>query len=80
MDNALPAAQAIANMGQPLYRKAEPTGYSNNGEEWLSSAGLLARINFAVALSGNQMNGIKIDQDRYAEQAKNTGAPEWQRR
>ncbi len=80
MDNALPAAQAIANMGQPLYRKSEPTGYSNNGEEWLSSAGLLARINFAVALSGNKINGIKIDQDRYAEQAKNTGAPEWQRR
>ena len=80
MDNALPAAQAIANMGQPLYRKSDPTGYSNNGEEWLSSAGLLARINFAVALSGNKLGGIKIDQDRYAEQAKNTGAPEWQRR
>lgn len=80
IDNALPAAQAIANMGQPLYRKSEPTGYSNNGEEWVSSAGLLARMNFAVALSGNKIGGIKIDRDRYAEQARNTGAPEWQRR
>ncbi len=80
MDNAQPAAQAIANMGQPLYRKAEPTGYSNNGEEWVSSAGLLARMNFAVALSSNKIGGIKIDKDRYAEQARNTGAPDWQRR
>lgn len=80
IDNTLPAAQAIANMGQPLYRKQEPTGYSNNGEEWLNSAGLLARINFAVALSENKLPGVTIDKDRYATLAKNTGAPEWQRR
>jgi uncharacterized protein (DUF1800 family) len=80
LTNTLPAAQAIANMGQPLYRKAEPTGYSNNGEEWLNSAGLLARINFAVALSENKMPGVKIDAAQYAAVAKNMGAPEWQRR
>jgi len=80
LTNTLPAAQAIAGMGQPLYRKQEPTGYSNNGEEWLNSAGLLARINFAVALSENKLPGIRIDKDRYAELAKSMGAPEWQRR
>jgi uncharacterized protein (DUF1800 family) len=80
IENALPAAQAIANMGQPLYRKQEPTGYSNNGDEWLNSAGLLARINFALALSENKLPGIKIDKDRYNAMAKNMGAPEWQRR
>ncbi|MEO5951380.1 MAG: DUF1800 domain-containing protein, partial [Chloroflexia bacterium] len=80
LTNTLPAAQAIAGMGQPLYRKQEPTGYSNNGEEWLNSAGLLARINFAVALSENKLQGVTIDKDRYAELAKSMGAPEWQRR
>ncbi len=78
--SAIPASQAIANMGQPLYRKQEPTGYSNNGEEWVNSAGLLARMNFAIALSENKINGVKIDKDKYATTAKSMGAPEWQRR
>ncbi|WP_051669585.1 DUF1800 domain-containing protein [Bryobacter aggregatus] len=78
--NAVPASQAIANMGQPLYRKQEPTGYSNNSEEWVNSAGLLARMNFAIALSNNKINGVSIDKDRYAEIARSTGAPEGQRR
>ncbi len=80
LTNAMPAAQAIAQMGQPLYRKQEPTGYSNNGEEWLNSAGLLARINFSVALSENKLQGIRIDKDKFSTMAKNMGAPEWQRR
>ena len=78
--SALQLTQAIANMGQPLYRKVEPTGYSNNGEDWLNSAGLLARINFALALSDNKILGVKLDRDKYATVAKNMGAPEWQRR
>ena len=80
LTNTLPAAQAIAQMGQPLYRKQEPTGYSNNGEEWLNSAGLLARINFSVALSENKLQGIRIDKDKFSTMAKDMGAPEWQRR
>jgi uncharacterized protein (DUF1800 family) len=78
--NALPVSQAIANMGQPLYRKQEPTGYSNNGEEWVNSAGLLARINFALGLSENKIPGVKIDSTQYGAVAKSMGAPEWQRR
>lgn len=80
LTNAMPAAQAIAQMGQPLYRKQEPTGYSNNGEEWLNSAGLLARINFSLALSENKLQGIRIDKDSFSTIARNMGAPEWQRR
>lgn len=80
VSNMLPAAQAIANMGQPLYRKQEPTGYSNTGEDWLNSAGLLARINFAVALSENKLRGIRIDTAQFAQLARNMGAPEAQKR
>jgi uncharacterized protein (DUF1800 family) len=80
LDSALDVSQALAMMGQPLYRKQEPTGYSNNGEEWVNSAGLLARMNFAVALSENKLRGVTIDRERFAEVAKNMGAPEYQRR
>lgn len=40
----------LTKMGQPLYRKAEPTGYSNRGEDWMNSSSLLARMNFATSL------------------------------
>jgi uncharacterized protein (DUF1800 family) len=54
-------AQRIGELGQPLYGKAEPTGYPNTGEMWASSASLLGRINFAEALTSGQIPGVKVD-------------------
>jgi uncharacterized protein (DUF1800 family) len=51
----------VERMGEPLYRKQEPTGYSNSSQEWLNSAGLLARMNFALNLADNKVPGVKID-------------------
>ena len=51
VDFAFALANQVAQLGQPLYRKQEPTGYSNSSQEWLNSAGLLARMNFAVQLA-----------------------------
>ncbi|MDX2266585.1 MAG: DUF1800 domain-containing protein [Bryobacter sp.] len=78
--NPLLVARALEQMGQPLYRKQEPTGYDNTSAEWLNSAGLLARMNFAVALSENKLMGVRIDTARYAETAKQMGGPEFQKR
>ena len=38
----------------------EPTGYSNSSQEWLNSAGLLARMNFALQLADNKVPGVKV--------------------
>jgi uncharacterized protein (DUF1800 family) len=54
-------AQRIAELGQPLYGKQEPTGYPNTGEIWTSSAGLLARMSFAQALSSGAIPGVTVD-------------------
>jgi uncharacterized protein (DUF1800 family) len=54
-------AQRIADLGQPLYGKAEPTGYSTTADAWASSAGFLGRINFAGALAAGQIEGVKVD-------------------
>jgi uncharacterized protein (DUF1800 family) len=54
-------AQRIADLGQPLYGKAEPTGYSTTSDAWANSAGFLGRINFAGALAAGQIEGVKID-------------------
>jgi uncharacterized protein (DUF1800 family) len=54
-------AQELNKLGEPLYRKIEPTGYSNVNAEWVSSAGLLDRMNFALALAHNRVPGVKVD-------------------
>ena len=56
-------------MGQPLYRKVEPTGYSLKNADWLNSAALLGRMNFALALVSNRVPGIKIDLTPYQDAA-----------
>jgi len=63
--DTLPFAQRIADMGEPLYGKLEPTGYPNTGDSWASASGILGRINFATALTSGQVPGVKIDVSRF---------------
>jgi uncharacterized protein (DUF1800 family) len=55
----------LQQLGEPLYKKLEPTGYSSANAEWVSSASLLARMNFALALANNRVPGVKINQDAW---------------
>ncbi|HEY2382450.1 MAG TPA: DUF1800 domain-containing protein [Terriglobia bacterium] len=58
-------AQKIADMGEPLYGKLEPTGYPNTGEAWTNTASVLGRINFAAALASGQVPGVTVDVNRF---------------
>jgi uncharacterized protein (DUF1800 family) len=69
----------LNQLGEPLYRKAEPTGYSNSGQEWLNSAGLLARMNFSVALVNNKVAGVKVDSAHTSEGVM-LGSPDFQKK
>lgn len=51
----------MTQLGEPLYRKLEPTGYSNRSTDWMNSASLLARMNFANSLPQGHVNGVKVD-------------------
>jgi len=64
-------AQRIAELGQPLYGKAEPTGYSNTGEGWANTAGLLARINFSAALVEGRVPGVNVSTSRFDNKTPN---------
>jgi uncharacterized protein (DUF1800 family) len=57
--------QRIAEMGQPLYGKVEPTGYPLTGESWMSTATVLARINFSTALASGKIAGVQSDLSRF---------------
>jgi uncharacterized protein (DUF1800 family) len=67
VDNAFPLGNQIAQLGQPLYRKVEPTGYSSANADWVNSAALLARMNFALALAQNRVPGVKVDTSRLSQ-------------
>jgi uncharacterized protein (DUF1800 family) len=51
----------IQEMGQFPYQNPEPTGYPDRGDHWMNDAAVLSRMNFAVALSENQVLGITAD-------------------
>src|SRR5258708_16166172 len=61
VDDALPLTRQLANMGMPLYGAQPPTGYSMKAETWVSSSALLNRMNFALALTGGKVRGVKVD-------------------
>jgi uncharacterized protein (DUF1800 family) len=67
LNYAAPLAAEIAKLGQPLYRKVEPTGYSGASVEWVSSAALIGRMNLALKLAGNQMPGVQVEASRFPE-------------
>jgi uncharacterized protein (DUF1800 family) len=60
-------ARRIADLGQPLYGKLEPTGYSNTSEGWVSTAGLLGRMNFASALVEGRVSGVRVETSQLAK-------------
>jgi uncharacterized protein (DUF1800 family) len=63
VDVAFPLVNQVAQLGEPLYRKLEPTGYSNSSVQWANSAGLMARMNFALQLASNKVPGVKVEAD-----------------
>src|SRR5215471_5885838 len=85
IDYAFPLANQVGQLGQPLYRKQEPTGYSNLSMEWANSGSLVGRMNFALQLADNKVPGVKVE---HAEAAKPEdpaagialGSPEFQKR
>ena len=53
-------ASEVAQMGQPLYSYQAPTGYSEDSQSWVSSGALIARLNFALALTARQVGGVSV--------------------
>jgi uncharacterized protein (DUF1800 family) len=51
----------LNRMGMPLYGAQPPTGYSMKAESWVNSGALLNRMNFALALGNQRVNGLQAD-------------------
>ena len=57
--DAMPLAQAVRQLGMPLYMCQPPTGYADKAEAWVNTGALLNRMNFALQLVGGRMRGIE---------------------
>ncbi|RXH56093.1 DUF1800 domain-containing protein [Granulicella sibirica] len=59
--NAQPLVQALDKLGMPLYGMQTPNGYDWKKEPWVSTGALVSRMNFALVLSANKVNGVRTD-------------------
>jgi uncharacterized protein (DUF1800 family) len=51
----------IKTMGMPLYNALPPTGYYITADQWMNSAALVDRLNFAYQLANNKFANQKFD-------------------
>ncbi len=61
VNNLRPLANALRQMGMPLYGCIPPSGYSWKSTDWVSTGSLVDRMNFALALAANRLPGIYAD-------------------
>jgi uncharacterized protein (DUF1800 family) len=61
VSDPVPLIFVLNQMGMPLYGMQPPTGYSTKADDWVNSAALLARMNFALGLVTNRIYGSNFD-------------------
>jgi uncharacterized protein (DUF1800 family) len=54
-------ARVSAEIGEPLYLAQPPTGYADRAEVWVNAGALLARMNFALALTSGRYPRVTIE-------------------
>jgi uncharacterized protein (DUF1800 family) len=82
-DGGQQLAQSLERMGQPLYRYQAPTGFPDRADFWLSNGSVLERINFAIALTANRVQGTSVNLTGFADAKAASlylGSPEFQKR
>src|SRR6202034_2450682 len=58
IDNLRPIANQLRTLGMPLYGCVPPTGYNWQASSWVSTGALVDRMNFALGLAANRLQGI----------------------
>ena len=80
--NARPLARTLRDLGMPLFHCQPPTGYDDRADAWTSSGALVSRMNFAIALGGNDVRGSQLPSGANTRAAVTAaiGSPEFQAR
>ena len=59
--------RTIAQMGQPLYQYQPPTGFPDRADHWMSDGALIARLNFAVALTSGRIPDTRVNLNEFKD-------------
>lgn len=68
--NGIQIQAMLARMGEPLYGYQTPNGYPDTAEDWVNTGALLERLNFAVALASNRIQGTKVNLKLFAGESE----------
>jgi uncharacterized protein (DUF1800 family) len=52
--------RSMQQLGMPLYQAQPPTGYADTADAWVNTGGLVSRMNFALSLVKNQVQGVRV--------------------
>jgi uncharacterized protein (DUF1800 family) len=55
---------SVYDMGQPLFSFAAPTGYPEVSSKWVSPGALIERLNFAMALTGQNVVDVRLQPEK----------------
>ena len=58
IENLRPVANELRTLGMPLYGCVPPTGYNWQASTWIGTGALVDRMNFALGLTANRLQGI----------------------
>jgi uncharacterized protein (DUF1800 family) len=73
----LAGRDSLASMGMLTYEALDPTGWSDRGADWLPNPGShLARVNFALALVSQTVEGVAVDLRGLLDGADPSSPPE----
>ncbi len=61
VENVASLDQVLRRLNMPPYEFQPPTGYPDGAEHWINAGALLARLDFAVAMAANQVDGVTVD-------------------
>jgi uncharacterized protein (DUF1800 family) len=53
--------RTMQQLAMPLYQAQPPTGYADTADAWVNTGGLVNRMNFALALVQNKVQGVRVD-------------------
>ena len=62
--NPVALVQSEAKLGMPIYGMQTPNGYGWKQEDWVNTGALVARMNFALVLSGGRIAGVQTEWQR----------------
>jgi hypothetical protein len=60
-DGSHKLARGLADLGEPVFGERVPTGYPEAESDWASSGGMLARMNFAIAMASGKYPGLRFE-------------------